>query len=321
MKEEKTIRQLLEMLDNPEAYTEQEIRDIINHDEETREAYRLMVEAKRSSRHTHTNNLTNVDAAWKRFNQKRKAKKQRFSWMKIAASFIIVLLITGVSFAAYRAVPQKQTTPQEQTKPRQKDNRTIINISTDGSLFVINWPRGTWVVTDNDSYLEGHIDPMLGFFWTEGDDVIVKLNGTKTDIHQLANKPAYLIKKVIQHTENGQQTINLITTLVKIPANVEYNVNPELTILLTGTPPKECGTKTTIWFMRGTHKGFSWKDYTYTSWKWDVNDIGKYLKEVSIRKDHRVRVNICKGTPQKHIDRIKKLMQENGVTNYELIKQ
>ena len=46
----KNIRQLLEMLDNPEAYTEQEIQNIINRDEDTRETYRLMVEAKRSSR-------------------------------------------------------------------------------------------------------------------------------------------------------------------------------------------------------------------------------------------------------------------------------
>ena len=29
------IRQLLEMLDDPEAYTEQEIQDIINRDEDT----------------------------------------------------------------------------------------------------------------------------------------------------------------------------------------------------------------------------------------------------------------------------------------------
>ena len=75
MKEEKTIQQLLEMLDHPEAYTEQEIRDIINQDEETREVYRMMVEAKRSSRHTHANNLSNVDAAWERFNQKRNTRR------------------------------------------------------------------------------------------------------------------------------------------------------------------------------------------------------------------------------------------------------
>ena len=45
------IRQLLEMLDNPDAYTEQEIRDIINRDEDTRQVYRTIVEVKRSSRH------------------------------------------------------------------------------------------------------------------------------------------------------------------------------------------------------------------------------------------------------------------------------
>ena len=58
------IRQLLEMLDNPEAYTEQEIQDIINRDEDTREAYRMMVEAKRSSRKHQANKPIDVDAAW-----------------------------------------------------------------------------------------------------------------------------------------------------------------------------------------------------------------------------------------------------------------
>ena len=31
------IRQLLEMLDNPDAYTDQEIQDIVNRDDDTRE--------------------------------------------------------------------------------------------------------------------------------------------------------------------------------------------------------------------------------------------------------------------------------------------
>ena len=42
------ISRLLEMLDNPSAFTEQEIRDIINSDDEAREAYRLMVAAKQA---------------------------------------------------------------------------------------------------------------------------------------------------------------------------------------------------------------------------------------------------------------------------------
>lgn len=119
------IRQLLEMLDNPNAYTEQEIQDIINRDEDTRETYRLMVEAKRSSRHRQNQKPVDVDAAWQRFNQRRRVgdgmtemkiqpKQQGFGWMKIAASFIGVLLVSGIAFAAIHIVRQyqKQETPQ-----------------------------------------------------------------------------------------------------------------------------------------------------------------------------------------------------------------
>ena len=68
------IRQLLEMLDHPEAYTEQEIHDIINRDEDTRETYRLMVEAKRSSRNRHDDTPVDVDDAWQRFAKKQKSR-------------------------------------------------------------------------------------------------------------------------------------------------------------------------------------------------------------------------------------------------------
>ena len=108
------IRQLMEMLDNPDAYTEQQIQNIINHDEDTRETYRLMVEAKRSSRHRQNKELVNVDAAWQRFNQKFQPKQSSSNWMKIAASFIGVLLVSGIAFAAIHIVRQyqKQETPQ-----------------------------------------------------------------------------------------------------------------------------------------------------------------------------------------------------------------
>ena len=110
------IRQLLEMLDNPDAYTEQEIQDIINRDEDTRETYRLMVEAKRSSRHRQDQKPVDIDAAWQSFNQKLQPKQQGFGWMKIAASFIGVLLVSGIAFAAIHIVRQhqKQEAPQSE---------------------------------------------------------------------------------------------------------------------------------------------------------------------------------------------------------------
>ena len=102
------IRQLLEMLDNPEAYTEQEIQDIINRDEDTRETYRMMVEAKRSSRQRQADKPVDVDAAWQKFNQKVQPKQHSFGWMKIAASLIGVLLVSGIAFAAIQIVRYTQ---------------------------------------------------------------------------------------------------------------------------------------------------------------------------------------------------------------------
>ena len=102
------IRQLLEMLDNPEAYTEQEIQDIINRDEDTRETYRMMAEAKRSSRQHQANKPIDVDAARQKFNQKIQPQQHSFGWMKIAASFIGVLLVSGIAFAAIQIVRYTQ---------------------------------------------------------------------------------------------------------------------------------------------------------------------------------------------------------------------
>ena len=107
------IRQLLEMLDNPEAYTEQEIQDIINRDEDTRETYRMMVEAKRSSRQRLAEKSVDVDAAWKKFNQNKQPKQHSYNWMKIVASFIGVLLVSGIAFAAIQIVRYaQQNTPK-----------------------------------------------------------------------------------------------------------------------------------------------------------------------------------------------------------------
>lgn len=121
------IRQLLEMLDNPEAYTEQEIQDIINRDEDTRETYRMMVEAKRSSRQRQAEKPIDVDAAWQKFNQKIQPQQHSFGWMKIAASFIGVLLVSGVAFAAIQIVRYAQ---QHTPKTEEVINTTKPAITT-----------------------------------------------------------------------------------------------------------------------------------------------------------------------------------------------
>lgn len=195
-------------------------------------------------------------------------------------------------------------------------------IKKHGPAIVVTWLKGTWVVRGEDSFIEEH--PVCGYptaFHTKYYKVM--LDGKELDVNNLPDLPASALKKVEMETKSttGKLTVNLITKPVQIPAGIKGNINPNLTILLTGTPPKDSGAKTTIWERRGIFDGFSWKNYTICSWKWDVEDISVHLKEVAIRKDHNVRINVCKGVPQKHIDRIKSIMQECGVTNYKFVNQ
>ena len=202
-----------------------------------------------------------------------------------------------------------------------KDNAQDF-IKKHGPAISVFWLKGTWVLRDGDSYIEEHPDCQYPWaFHTKYYKVM--LDGKELDVNNLPDLPASALKKVEMETKSntGKLTVKLTTTSVQIPANVKGNINPELTILLTGTPPKDSGAKTTIWERRGIFDGFSWKNYTICSWKWDVEDISVHLKEVAIRKDHNVRINVCKGVPQKHIDRIKGIMQECGVTNYKFVKQ
>ena len=98
------LRQLMDMLDHPDEYTEQEIQNIINRDEDTREPYRMMVEAKRSSRHRQNNKPADIDAAWQRFNQRLQPKQQGFSWVKAVAMFVGVLMISGIVYATVHLI-------------------------------------------------------------------------------------------------------------------------------------------------------------------------------------------------------------------------
>lgn len=123
------IRQLLVMLDNPDAYTEQEIQDIINHDEDTREIYRLMVEINRSSFHRKNDETVDIDAAWKRFSQKLQPEKHARDWSKIAASFIGMLLISGIAFAAINFVRQYKKKETPNTKQAEYVEKSVTNIS------------------------------------------------------------------------------------------------------------------------------------------------------------------------------------------------
>ena len=170
-----SIRQLLEMLDHPEAYTEQEIYDIINRDEDTRETYRLMVEAKRSSRSRRNEAPVDVDDAWQRFEKKQNlqsfarpegtlAKTKIFNFQssifnlqfkKIVASFIGVLLVSGIAFAAIHIVRhyvgKDMPTPPQETQMVEPHQQVVFDDTVKSETTDTIAPRATIepVIFDN----------------------------------------------------------------------------------------------------------------------------------------------------------------------------
>ncbi|MBQ3631112.1 MAG: DUF4974 domain-containing protein [Prevotella sp.] len=149
------IRLLLEMLDNPEAYTEQQIHDIIHRDETTREAYRLMVDVKRSSRRRHNDKAVDVDAAWKKMkDEKLKMKDERAanfssfivhrSSQKIAASFIGVLIASGIAFATVHIV--RTVVGRDQKSPAQVEQPATVRPSQAAQASAQSVPADTATV-------------------------------------------------------------------------------------------------------------------------------------------------------------------------------
>ena len=239
------------------------------------------------------------------------------SLWKTAAIFVVAAFLCGLSFAAYHAISSRKTA-EEIADSLAIANEKLIRISKNGEVFLVNWPRGTWVVTANgESYKEEHLVRHSPFF--QPNEVKIRIDGVEKNIHELLDKPASIVKKV--ELDVSTKTINLITTPVQIPADIKGNVNPELTILLTGTVPKGAYQPVTIWQSSGIKESYDWHDNIYTSWTGQWENIRIHLKEAVNRKDHHVRINVCKGTPQKHIDRIKSIMKECGVKNYEIVKQ
>ena len=154
---EDNIRKLMEMLDNPDAYSEQEIRDIIGQDDDTRDTYRMMVEIKRSCRRSQNDRPVDVDAAWKRFEQTHYHRRHSNVWMKIAAGFIGVLFVSGISFAAISAVKhhnERKLAEQQTTQETviTTNAATLESVESDDQMVVFTNTRLEQILSEVAAY-------------------------------------------------------------------------------------------------------------------------------------------------------------------------
>lgn len=130
MEKNEKIQMLLDMQEHPENYSEQELKTMLKDPEmrELMEAAELLKQAMiwENSRKS----TVNVDAEWQRFAGQHIAdSKPRRGWMKVAAVFLGVLFVSGITFAAIHIVrmvnSQKSQTVQTEQPMTAKASMTI----------------------------------------------------------------------------------------------------------------------------------------------------------------------------------------------------
>ena len=130
MEKNEKIQMLLDMQEHPENYSEQELKTMLKDPEvrELMEATELLKQAMiwENSRKS----TVNVDAEWQRFAGQHIAdSKPRRGWLKVAAVFLGVLFVSGITFAAIHIVrmvnSQKSQTVQTEQPMTAKASTTI----------------------------------------------------------------------------------------------------------------------------------------------------------------------------------------------------
>jgi hypothetical protein len=128
---------LFQMMEQPQAYTDQQWQEIFS-DEECRELYTLMTKTQSAFDAQKDIDDETIDAEWKRLS----ASSNR-SWLRAAAIFIGVLMLSGITFAAIHIIhdstviqePQPEEQPiKQQTVPTD----TINNIVHSGPVLFDN---------------------------------------------------------------------------------------------------------------------------------------------------------------------------------------
>ena len=128
---------LFQMMEQPQAYTDQQWQEIFS-DEECRELYTLMAKTQSTFDAQKDIDDETIDAEWKRLS----ASSNR-SWLRAAAIFIGVLILSGITFAAVHIIrhntviqePQPEEQPiKQQTVPTD----TINNIVHSGPVLFDN---------------------------------------------------------------------------------------------------------------------------------------------------------------------------------------
>ena len=168
METNNNIDRLLAMLDHPERYSEQEIMDTVNHDDETREFYSSLTQAARARRSQRSHSLPmDVDKAWEQFEQTHLAtQKHGHLWQRVAATVLGVLMMSGIAWATVYTVRHFTATDTSKQKTEKVANTSQTEAEAGTNLGMADSSAVEYeapVVFDNTP-LEQMLDEIAAYY-------------------------------------------------------------------------------------------------------------------------------------------------------------
>ena len=142
MEQNDKIRLLLDMHEHPENYTDEQLAAMLDDEmlEQLATAKRAMTDVPEPD----------VDAEWQRFEQAHFAPVKNRRWLKVAAMFIGVLMLSAFTYAAIRVARAHQPEIQQPATERVEKTDSPVEISSSTEAERIDSiPEGKPVTFDN----------------------------------------------------------------------------------------------------------------------------------------------------------------------------
>ena len=189
---------LLQMMEQPHRYTANQWQEILA-DEEYRELYMLMSKTQSAVDAARTNEeITDdiIDAEWQRLrSEKIETKSERYSFLKIAAMFVGILMLSGIAYAAFHVVRHKETPKEQRTSVVARAQHSTLNTQLEESdTIVVPQPK----LYDNVPLGE-ILDELSGYY-----NVKVVYRNEKASRLRLFYqwRPEYTLEKVVEMLNN-----------------------------------------------------------------------------------------------------------------------
>ena len=147
MDKDTKTKMLLDMQEHPEQFAEQELKDMLN-DVEAQEGMEATALLKRAMKNeAFSMSEQEVESEWQGFATKHFAQqKPQRNWLKMAATFVGILIVTGIAYAAVQIISNRTS---DKDVPSVDEKQTFVVPSTSDDTMETDTVAKASVVFDN----------------------------------------------------------------------------------------------------------------------------------------------------------------------------